>query len=97
MLTIKEITEKIMPILNNNDVERAILFGSHARNEANAESDVDLVVDTKKTGLDFIQIMLEIQDVLGKNVDLIPQRSVDKSHKIYQSILHEGVVVYEQN
>ena len=97
MLTIKEITEKIMPILSNNDVERAILFGSHARNEASVDSDVDLMVDTKKTGLDFIQIMLEIQDVLGLNVDLIPQRSVDQNHKIYQNIMVEGVTVYEQS
>jgi len=97
ILTIDEITSKLNPILSNNGVEKAVLFGSYAKNQATLESDIDLVIDTEMTGLDFIGVMLDAEDALGKSVDLIPRRSIDKTHNIYKNIENEGMTIYEQN
>jgi len=97
ILTIDEITSKLNPILSNNGVKKAVLFGSYAKNQATLESDIDLVIDTEMTGLDFIGVMLDAEDALGKSVDLIPRRSIDKTHNIYKNIENEGMTIYEQN
>ena len=96
ILTIDEIANKLNPIFENNDIERAVLFGSHARNQAAPESDIDIVIDTEITGFDFVGVMLDIEDALGKSVDLIPRRSIDKTHKIYENIESEGITIYTQ-
>jgi len=97
ILTIEEISNKLNPILRNNGIEKAVLFGSYAKNQATFESDIDLVIDTEMTGLDFVGVMLDASDALGKNVDLIPRRSIDKTHNIYKNIESEGVIIYEQS
>ena len=96
ILTIDEIVNRLNPILSNNEIGKAVLFGSYARNQATPESDIDLVIDTEITGLDFVGVMLDVEDALGKSVDLIPRRSIDKTHKIYKNIESEGVTIYEQ-
>jgi len=96
ILTIDEIINKLKPILSDKEIEKAVLFGSYARNQATSESDIDLVLDTELTGLDFVGVMLDVEDALGKSVDLIPRRSIDKSHQIYKNIEAEGMIIYEQ-
>ncbi|MES2175917.1 MAG: nucleotidyltransferase domain-containing protein [Pseudomonadota bacterium] len=53
------------------------LFGSVARGEARADSDVDLMCEIDKTKvydlLDFIGIQLRLQDIVGRKVDLVQQ------------------------
>lgn len=48
------------------------LFGSYARNEENAESDIDIAVEMQKSDL-FVLSSLKnyLQEILGKNVDII--------------------------
>ena len=59
-------------MLRKHDVRKAGVFGSVARGEATPESDIDLLVDAPKdiSLLDFIHIMHELEDVLGRKVDL---------------------------
>ncbi|MDT7533253.1 nucleotidyltransferase domain-containing protein [Sphingobium sp. SA2] len=53
------------------------LFGSVARGEARADSDVDLMCEIDKTRvhdlLDFIGIQLRLKDIVGQQVDLVQQ------------------------
>ena len=48
------------------------LFGSYARNEENAASDIDIAVEMQKSDL-FVLSSLKnyLQEILGKNVDII--------------------------
>ncbi|HML25589.1 MAG TPA: nucleotidyltransferase domain-containing protein [Methanomethylovorans sp.] len=39
----------IVPILTKNDVDKAGIFGSFARDEANEDSDIDILVKFKGT------------------------------------------------
>lgn len=48
------------------------LFGSYARNEENAESDIDIVVDMQKPDLFVISSLKSfLQEIFKKNVDII--------------------------
>ena len=96
MLTIEEIANKLKPIFSNKNIDKAVLFGSYVKNKATLESDVDLVIDSDITGMPYMSLLIEVEDILGCNVDLIPRRSIDKNSNIYQSIEAEGVLIYEK-
>jgi len=97
MLTIEEITNKLKPIFSSKNIDKAVLFGSYVKNKATTLSDVDLVIDSDITGMPYMSLLIEVEDVLGCDVDLIPRRSIDKDSKIYRNIEAEGVLIYEKN
>ena len=73
VLTIKQIKERIRPIVERHHIEEVYLFGSYARGEAHADSDVDIYctsgdIDTlfKRAGL-----IRELEEALKKDVDVI--------------------------
>jgi hypothetical protein len=61
------------PTLRAHGAAALYLFGSHARDQARPESDVDVFIDrdpTRKFGFDeFMDIYLLLQERLGGNVD----------------------------
>lgn len=56
-------------------VKRAYLFGSCSRGEETPDSDVDILVDLDKTtpiGLfQYVNMKLDLQDLLNREVDLV--------------------------
>lgn len=72
-MSIEQIKNKINPILEAYSVEYAGVFGSAARGEDRADSDVDILVRFKKTpGLvKFIRLENELKAALGREVDLV--------------------------
>ena len=55
------------------------LFGSYARNEASAESDVDLLVDlakNKKTFKNFMALSYYLEELLDRKVELVTKQSL---------------------
>ena len=72
-MSTEEIKQKILPILQRHGIKRAGLFGSYVRGEMREDSDVDILVelDDDISLLDFVGIKLEIEEVLGKKIDLV--------------------------
>ena len=70
---IEQIKEQVLPILRRYGAKRAGLFGSLVREEMTEGSDIDILVELNKdlSLLDFIWIKLEIEERLGKKVDLV--------------------------
>ena len=66
------IRERILPVLRRHGIKRAGIFGSIVRGEATPESDVDILIELNKQAslLDVIGIKHELEDVLGRRVDL---------------------------
>ncbi len=60
-------------ILRRYGVTRAALFGSAARDQLTPESDIDILVQIEEdiSLLDFVALKLELQDALGRRVDLV--------------------------
>ena len=73
ILTIKEIKEKILPILNSHNIEEVYLFGSYARGEANGDSDLDIYCEKGdiKTFIDQGFLEDELTKALKKDVDIV--------------------------
>jgi len=72
MKKINEIKRKILPILERYNVKRAGIFGSIVRGEENEESDIDVLVEIvgRMSLLDFAGLKLELEEALGKRIDL---------------------------
>ncbi len=71
-----------IPILKKSGVSRAHIFGSYARGDAKKTSDLDLLVTFKKnkkvTLLGLLGLQFQIEDLIGKRVDLITEESLCK-------------------
>ncbi|MGH7861201.1 MAG: nucleotidyltransferase family protein [Candidatus Dormibacteraceae bacterium] len=72
-LTADEIGARARPILANYGVRRAAIFGSAARGQLRARSEVDFLVElTVPIGLfRFVGLKLELEEALGRKVDLV--------------------------
>lgn len=75
---IEFIKEKITPFLKDGGVIRSSLFGSAARGEGTAESDIDLLVEFgRPTGFfAFCRLQRALENALGRKVDLVTFRAL---------------------
>ncbi|MBT9536943.1 MAG: nucleotidyltransferase domain-containing protein [Nitrospirae bacterium] len=66
------ILRKEMPYLKDKyGVERIMLYGSFAKGKQNKKSDVDVLVDLRKTlGFEFIALADRLEAKLGRKVDI---------------------------
>ena len=73
ILTIKQIKDKIKPVIKRYNVEDVYFFGSYARGEANRDSDVDIYCSSGdiKSLYDEIDFIDELELALGKKVDVV--------------------------
>jgi uncharacterized protein len=93
MSTIEEIRRKVATPMARRGVVRASIFGSVARGEATAASDVDFLVEFEKgrTLVDLAGLRLDLCEVLGRDVDVATPGSLHP--KLRDRILHELVPV----
>lgn len=92
--TVSNIKKRSLPILRRHDVKRAAIFGSFARGEAKARSDVDLLIEYKsknKSLFDLVDLKSELENILGRKVDIITYNSI--YWRIREQILAEQVVI----
>jgi predicted nucleotidyltransferase len=79
--------------MSRRGVVRASVFGSFARGEATASSDVDFLVEFEKgrTLVDLSGLRLDLREVLGRDVDVATLRSLHP--KLRDRILGELIPV----
>ena len=98
--TIDEIKYILFPIAIKYEVARVYLFGSYARGEAVNTSDLDFVIDKGNLrGLKLAGMLGDLQDVFGKNVDLLTSTGIMEKNdysNFKQNIERDMVVVYER-
>ena len=81
----------ILKLSQQHGVKNVRLFGSMARDEASAESDVDFLVDLEE-GCDLFdlgELLVDLQDLLHRKVDLVTEISLHP--KISIQILKEAI------
>ena len=93
MQQVEEIKQQIIKTLKTHGIKKASLFGSLVRGEMKEDSDIDILVEIEKeiSLLDFIGIKLELEDGLGRKVDLVEYCAIKPS--IRDKILKEEVTI----
>lgn len=96
--TLEDIKEMLREVLMHTEVEKAILFGSYAKNEPTEQSDIDILIDSngKIRGLKYFAIIDMIKQKFNKEVDIIDKTEIDKNSKIEKEIERTGIVIYEK-
>lgn len=69
---------KILVVLKKHKIEKAGIFGSYVRGEQKKNSDIDLLIMPPKgmSLINFAGVRLELEDKLGKKIDLLSYRGI---------------------
>lgn len=97
------VSERLRNAGFNPDTVRAIaeqhgatnvrVFGSFARGDHNPDSDLDVLIELQpgRSLLDLIAIKQDLQDLLGRRVDVVTERSLSPYFR--DSICREAVAI----
>ena len=87
-------------ILSRYPIKRAALFGSAAHGRLKETSDIDMLVEflPESRGLDFFGLKVDLEDALGRPVDLLTFRSLEKAHPDFKhNVEREARIIYGSN
>jgi predicted nucleotidyltransferase len=96
-MTLEEIKKVALPACREFEVKRLDLFGSLARGERTAASDVDLLVEVEEPDLHpsqrFFGWLHHLEDVLGREVGLLTVSRLSNPY-FRRRILKERMNIY---
>jgi hypothetical protein len=93
----KAMNEAIADYFKTQPVLKAWIFGSFARGEERPDSDVDILVDldySQPIGLRFFGMYEDLREMLGRNVDLVSERTLAPFAR--SSVNRDKKLVYER-
>ena len=98
--SLDDIKLEISKICKDSSIKRVWVFGSYARNEADSDSDLDLIVD-----LDNALEIERFDTVLGMDVDVLTLKSYDRrrpsalrfNKNFVSRVDKERILVYEKH
>ena len=75
--TIEEIKKLVHNTLKQYGIEKAYIFGSYARGEADKKSDIDIMIKkgNLKTLLQLSALAYEIEQILQKQIDIVVEET----------------------
>ncbi len=90
---LQEKREDILGIAEKYGAYNVRVFGSIARREADAASDVDFLVDMEpgRTLFDIGGLLMDLQELLGCSVDVVTEDSLRK--RIRERVLKEAIAL----
>jgi predicted nucleotidyltransferase len=96
-MTLEEISKVALPVCREFKVKRLDLFGSLARSDHTAESDVDLLVEFEEPDRHpskrFFGLLHYLEDALGCEVDLLTLSSLSNPY-FRRRVLKERMNLY---
>jgi predicted nucleotidyltransferase len=73
-------------------VTELAVFGSYSRNDHTENSDIDILVDFEKpVGLEFIELAMELENLLELKVDLVSKNGIKPRY--FESVKKELIYV----
>ena len=87
---LNKIKPQIISILKKNNVKKAGIFGSYSTGNQRKNSDIDILIKPPKNmGFGFAGIEIELEDKLGKKVDLVSYNGIN--HLLKEKILNQEI------
>ena len=96
-MTTDVMTQKIAEYFKTQPVLKAWLFGSYSRGDERPDSDVDILVSldySQPIGLQFFGMFEDLKALLGRNVDLVSERTLADFAR--SSVDKDKILVYER-
>ena len=96
-MSTQAMTQTIADYFKTQPVLKAWLFGSFARGEDTPQSDVDILVvldHSQPVGLEFFGMYEDLKELLGRNVDLVTERSLASFAR--KSVERDRRLIYER-
>ena len=94
ILSFDYIVSQVNNIFTNYDINFCYLFGSYAKNKPNEKSDIDLLIDSKITGLDYYGLLENLKEILHKNIDLVRFDDCIQNTPFIKEIMKDGIKIY---
>jgi predicted nucleotidyltransferase len=90
---LRERRDQILALASRHGARNVRVFGSVARGDAVAGSDVDLIVDfdSGRSLMDHGELMLDLEAILGCRVDVVSARGL--GDRFREQILSDAVVL----
>jgi predicted nucleotidyltransferase len=92
------VVNKLQAFFPAYPIEKAWVFGSYARGEETRKSDVDIMVRFDKSAtitlIDYAGIMIDLENLLQKKVDLVSEGTLYDFAK--ESVEQDKILVYER-
>lgn len=94
VLKFDTIKKGVQEVLDKYDVATCYLFGSYAKGKATGSSDIDLMIVTDVDGLEFYQLVSDLETKLMKKIDLLKLETAIQNVKLMNDILKDGIKIY---
>lgn len=90
---LKNKRQEILDLGKKYGIRNLRVFGSVARGQATPDSDVDFLVEVEpgRTYLDLGAFLMDMQDLLGRKVDVVTERGLHQYIK--QQVLKEAIPI----
>ena len=101
--TIEEIQRRVTPVAEKYRLAAVWLFGSYARGEATAESDVDLLVDLSGAnihGLEYGGLYDDLEQALERKLDMVDLFALEEATdrrgllRFRDAVRRERIMIY---
>ena len=94
ILELNDIKELINKVLSEYDAEYCYLFGSYAKGTANETSDIDLLISTTLTGMNYFGLVEKLREALKKKIDLFSLEQLSDNTDMINEVLKDGIKIY---
>lgn len=93
---LNNIKNRLIPILRQNNVIKASIFGSYARGEETKKSDIDMMIKYKgkMSLLDLIGLEQELEEKTGIKFDITTYKSIN--HLIRDQVYKEHILIMNE-
>ena len=93
----KENINILQKYFKDKPVFKVFIFGSYARGDAKSKSDYDILVEldySKKIGFEFIQMQINLNNLLKADVDLVTDKALSKYIRPF--VDKDKILIYER-
>ena len=94
VLSFDLIKNAVSSVCQKYDVSAAYLFGSYAKSKARSDSDIDLMIVSGIEGIEYYQLLNELETKLKKKIDLLRLETAIQNVKLMNEILKDGIKIY---